>query len=159
MCSSPCRILSRSEFLRVNDNKLTGTIRDAFDAFTLLEFVDFSKNQFTGTLPSSVFDVATAQILYFYENALTGTIPSNYANSPVLRDLYINDNLLSGQVPSITPDQLPVFTEFRLENNSIFGTMPASICALRGTNNNTDLVTLIADCVSEVECSCCTQCL
>ena len=147
--------------MRVNDNNFVGTIRDAFDAFLKLEFVDFSKNSFTGTLPESLFDVPTIEIAYFYENALTGPIPSNYANSAALRDLYINDNMLSGQVPAITPDQLPVFTELRIENNDISGTMPASICALRGPDNSTDLVTLIADCGGtppEIECSCCTEC-
>jgi hypothetical protein len=148
--------------LRVNDNKFVGTIRDAFDAFKTLEFVDFSKNQFTGTLPSSVFNVPTAKILYFYENALTGSIPSNYGSSPVLRDLYINNNMLSGQVPSITPSELQAFTEFRLDHNDITGIMPASICALRGSNNNTDLVTLTADCASsspQIQCTCCTMCV
>jgi hypothetical protein len=148
-------------FLRMNENSLSGTIRDAFDAFSVLEFADFSKNMLTGTLPRSIFDVPTLEILYLYENALTGTIPDNFAASPVLRDLYINDNVLSGVVPAVTPDALPVFTEFRLENNNIIGSMPASICALRGTNNDTDLVTLSADCAGaapQIACSCCTMC-
>lgn len=102
------------------------------------------------------------KILYMYENALTGTIPPNFGSSPVLRDLYLNDNLLTGTVPAIAAGQLEVFTEFRLEVNEITGTMPASICALRGPSNETDLVTLIADCAGsppQVSCSCCTACL
>jgi len=147
--------------LRVNENRFSGTIRDAFDNFQGLRFADFSQCAFSGTIPSSLFDAPSIEILYLYENRLTGTIPVNYGNAPNLRDLYLYDNNLSGTVPSIQQGQLDSFTEFRLEDNSIVGTMPASICALRGPNNETDLVTLVADCGGnppEIECDCCTGC-
>jgi len=148
--------------LRVNGNNLQGTIRDAFSAFSDLRFVDFSENMFTGTLPASIFDVPTVEILYFYSNAITGSIPPNYGNPPNLRDLYIQENSIFGTVPAIQPNQLQLFTEFRLEFNEIEGTMPASVCALRGSDNETDLVTLVSDCGGdppEIECTCCTACI
>jgi Leucine-rich repeat (LRR) protein len=156
-----CSSFVSLEILRVNGNNLEGTIRDAFNSFQDLSFADFSRNTFTGPLPASIFDVPTCSILYFYENAFTGSIPANYANGPLLRDLYLQDNLLSGTVPSVGAGQLSVFTELRIETNQITGTMPASLCALRGDNNETDLVTLIADCAGnppQVECDCCTAC-
>lgn len=118
-------------------------------------------NMFTGPLPSSIFDLPAIRILYFFDNELTGTIPENFANSPVLRDLYLHNNTLAGRVPTIEPGQLQVFTEFRIEYNDITGTMPASICALRGTNVTNDLVTLHSDCDGEqpeIRCDCCTEC-
>lgn len=36
--------------LLVNNNRLSGTIRDGFDSFRSLDFVDFSTNRFTGKI-------------------------------------------------------------------------------------------------------------
>ena len=146
----------------MNDTNLEGTIRDSFESFQSLRFADFSKNKFTGPLPGSIFDIAGIEILYFSENALTGSIPANYGNASNLRDLYVNDNQLVGMVPPITPGQLLNLTEFRLENNSITGTMPASICALRGEDETNDLYALVADCggmVPLIQCDCCNGCI
>jgi hypothetical protein len=135
-----------------------------------LTFVDFSNNRFSGPLPASIFGLPRIEILYFFSNLFTGEIPSNYATSPVLRDLYLNNNRLTGSIPPISASntedgdvqqQLLVLTEFLLQNNSITGTMPASICELRGDNITEDLVTLIADCMSPdplVQCDCCSDC-
>jgi hypothetical protein len=145
----------------VNENLLEGTIRDAFASFRGLSFVDFSMNAFTGVLPTSVFDLPNISILYFHENELAGSIPPNYGNGPLLRDLYLYDNALSGTVPPVPLGGLEVFTELRIETNRIVGTIPASLCALRGDNNETDLVTLTADCGGSsprVQCDCCTAC-
>lgn len=147
----------------MRNNNLQGPIFDSFERFQELEFADFGTNMFTGPLPSSIFDLPMIRILYFFENQLTGEIPSNFANSAVLRDLYLYNNSLSGRVPPIGPSQLQVFTEFRIEYNDITGTMPPSICALRGDNQTADLFTLQADCGGdepEIRCDgdCCTRC-
>jgi hypothetical protein len=145
----------------VNENVLVGTIRDALNSFSDLSFVDFSMNAFTGILPASIFDLPKISILYFHENELVGTIPSNYGNGPLLRDLYLYDNALTGTVPPAPFGRLEVFTELRIEFNQIVGTIPASLCALRGYNNETDLVTLTANCGGnppQVQCDCCTTC-
>lgn len=145
----------------MNKNRFSGTIRDAFNDFKSLQFADYSENRLSGTLPASIFDVPTIEILYFFDNSLTGTLPSSYANAAKLRDLYIQNNDILGTVPAIQPGQLDSLTEFRLEGNELEGTMPASICALRGPNNETDLVTLTADCGGDppkIQCDCCTAC-
>ena len=145
----------------LDNNQFTGTIRDAFNNFPFLEFVDVSQNQISGTLPQTIFDISTVSVLYFHENRMTGSIPTNFGNPPLLRDFYVNNNKLTGFVPSIQPDQLTVLGQFRLERNHIVGTMPASICALRGSHNASDLVTLTSDCAGnppEIQCDCCTAC-
>jgi Leucine-rich repeat (LRR) protein len=146
----------------VNATKLTGNVPDIFEPFRFLRFADFSDNLFAGTLPGTIFDLPMIEILYFSGNTLTGTIPSNLGNAAALRDLYINNNQISGTVPSILTGQLRSLTEFRLELNRIVGSMPESICALRGDNENTTLVTLISDCggvTPEIICECCTTCI
>lgn len=145
----------------MRDNELEGPIPNAFPNFQSLEFADFGMNKFTGPLPTSIFELPNIRILYFFDNELTGNIPTTFATSPVLRDLYLHNNSLDGRVPDILPGQLPVFTEFRIEYNDITGEMPPSICALRGTNDTEDLVTLHSDCSGDdpqIRCDCCTQC-
>jgi Leucine-rich repeat (LRR) protein len=145
----------------VNGTNLEGVIRDSFEPFQSLRFADFSKNAFTGPLPASIFDSTVIEILYFPDNALTGSIPANYGNASSLHDLYLNDNKLIGMVPPIGPGQLSKLTEFQLQNNAITGTMPASICALRGEDRANDLVALIADCGGLqplIQCDCCNGC-
>jgi hypothetical protein len=140
---------------------MEGVIRDSFEPFQNLRFVDLSSSQFTGPIPSSLFDVPTLEILYLYENALTGSIPSNYGNASNLRDLYLNDNMLIGNVQPIEAGQLDRLTEFRLENNMLTGSMPASFCALRGDDREQDLIALIADCggaMPQLQCDCCNSC-
>jgi len=127
-----------------------------------LRFVDFSRNAFTGPLPGSLFDNGAIELLYLSENMFTGAIPSNFGNADTLRDFYVNDNMLIDMVPSIQSGELEGLSEFRLENNGITGTMPASICALRGDDRENDLVTLIADCGGTnplIQCDCCNGCV
>jgi len=109
-----------------------------------------------------MFENGAIELFYLSMNIFTGAIPSNWGEADTLRDLYVNDNELTGMVPPIEPGQLENLSEFRLENNNIFGTMPASICALRGDDQETDLVTLIADCGGPnplIQCDCCNGCV
>ena len=148
--------------LLVNATNLSGVVRDSFEPFNNLRFLDLSKNRFTGTLPGSLFDIDSIEIIYISENALTGSIPSNYGNAMNLHDLYINNNFLAGTVPPVTPGQLPNLTEFLLSGNALTGTMPASICALTGSDPESDLVTLVADCGGTtplIQCDCCNGCI
>jgi Leucine rich repeat len=87
--------------LLLNDNILSGTIRDGFDEFLSLDFADFSSNQLTGTIPSSFFGIRDLRFLYLSSNSLEGLIPSTWSNAVLLRDLYLDNNMLTGQVPEI----------------------------------------------------------
>jgi hypothetical protein len=87
--------------LLLNDNLLSGTIRDGFDDFLSLDFVDFSSNQLTGTIPASFFGIRDIRFIYFSSNSLEGALPSTWSNAVLLRDLYLDNNLLSGEVPEI----------------------------------------------------------
>ena len=150
------------EILLVNDTNLEGVIRDSFGSFEKLRFVDFSRNAFSGPLPGSIFDNGAIELVYLSENMFTGAIPSNLGNADTLRDLYVNDNKLVDMVPPIKAGELENLSEFRLENNGITGTMPSTICALRGDDRDDDLATLIADCGGNaplIQCDCCNGCV
>lgn len=155
-------LLRAPEILLVNDTNLEGVIRDSFGSFEKLRFVDFSRNSFSGPLPGSIFDNGAIELVYLSENMFTGAIPANLGNADTLRDLYVNDNKLVDMVPPIKAGELENLSEFRLENNGITGTMPSTICALRGDDRDDDLATLIADCGGNaplIQCDCCNGCV
>jgi Leucine Rich Repeat len=146
--------------LAVNNNRFEGTIRDSFDNFGSLTFADYGMNMLSGLVPESIFAVPTLETLYLSDNDLSGSLPAAFAAAPVLRDLFLDTNMLAGTVPSIASDQLRTLTRLRLEENLLTGTMPASICLLRGDAAD-GLQVLQADCAGsrpKLECFCCTGC-
>ena len=148
-----------AENLVLRHNMFSGTIRDAFGAWTELAFFDVAHNNFNGLIPESLFDVPKLRIAYLHFNSFQGALPDNYGNPQSLRDLYINNNQLRGSIPGIEPTQLLELTEFLLHENAFTGQMPASVCSLR---TNAKLEDLFADCnppsSPEIICSCCNQC-
>ena len=151
--------LSGTETLRVNENQFTGTIRDSFEMWNVLDYADFADNMFVGTLPSSIFDIQTVRLLYFSNNNFDGVIPENFGNSPLLEDLFIDGNSISGTVPELEGNQLLNLVEFLLFGNQITGTMSPSVCQLQLTGSLEDLW---ADCGAgaspAIECDCCNMC-
>ena len=157
-----CPLFGIEVVLRVNDNSFSEAIPDGFGSWGELDFADFSNNQFTGSIPASIFDIPTIRILYLSNNFISGPLPDNYSDPPVLRDLFINGNSITGSVPDIETGQLMQLTEFLLQDNQFTGSMPSSVCNLRGSGILDDLW---ADCSDnadfELECKapqCCTLC-
>ena len=144
-----------TENLLLSNNSFSGQVRNSFGNWETLSFMDLARNMFTGNLPDSLFEVQTLRILYLRFNKFEGSIPSTYANAPQLRDLYISHNMLTGEIPAIQGNQFSELNEFLLEENELQGTMPPSICNLA---TNAMLEDLWADCISEVDCECCTRC-
>ena len=147
--------------LLLNDNNLSGTIRDGFGSFRSLDFVDFSANQLTGTIPTTLFNIRDLRFLYLSNNKLEGALPENWGNAVLLRDFFVDNNNLSGSVPEIPQGAFTRLTELLLNGNMFTGEMPGSICQLR---SSAILEDLWADCGGtppEVQCalpSCCTFC-
>ena len=147
--------------LLLNDNMLTGTLRDGFESFQNLDFVDFSSNDFSGSVPSTLFNIRDLRFLYLNSNQLRSSIPDNWGNAVLLRDLYLDNNNLSGSVPQISQGAFTRLTELLIHGNEFTGQMPGSICQLRSSGILEDLW---ADCGGnppEIQCalpSCCTFC-
>jgi hypothetical protein len=133
-----------------------------FQDFERLDFFDVSNAILSGPIPDSLFDISTLRLVYMSNNTLTGTIPINYAKPPLLRDLYLDGNAFTGTVPRIFPGELLDLNEFLLHFNALTGSMPASVCDLRGNTGN--LEDLFSDCggqTPEIEClfpECCNRC-
>ena len=151
-----------SEDFIIDSNFFSGQIPNVFEGYGRLEFIDVSTNFFSGTIPESIFEVPTLRYAYFSNNTLVGTIPSTYSKPPFLRDLYLNGNTLTGTIPSINSGQLEDLNEFVLQKNLLSGTVPDSVCDLRGDAG--DLDDLFVDCGGEnpeIVCAfptCCNRC-
>ena len=115
-----------------------------------------------GSIPETIFEVPTLEFLYLSNNTLNGPIPSTYSKAPMLIDLYIDGNELVGTIPPIEAGDLEDLNEFVLHGNFLSGSVPSSICDLRGDAG--DLDDLFVDCGGEnpkVECdfpTCCNRC-
>ena len=147
--------------LRLNNNLWNGNVPDVFENYQQLDFFDISNSDLAGPIPRSIFSIPTLRLAYMSNCSLTGTIPPEYANPPDLRDLYLDGNAIQGTVPSIEPGQLEKLSELLLNDNSITGTMPDSICNLRSEFILDDLWSDCGGDPQEIECDfpvCCNRC-
>jgi hypothetical protein len=146
----------------LNNNFLSGQIPNMFGDYERLDFFDVSNNIFFGSIPESIFEVSALRLCYMSNNTLSGTVPPEYARAPLLRDLWLDGNGLIGTVPPILPGELQSLNEFLLQFNFLTGSMPDSICDLRGNDGNLD--DLFSDCGGqnpEIACAfpqCCNRC-
>lgn len=89
-------------------------------------------------------------------NSFTGNIDF-LSKLPYLTEARLDNNMFQGTIP-IVIGQMVNLRVLTLHGNSLTGTMPDEICALRSDH---ELKTLEADCDGsnpKVACSCCTKC-
>ena len=157
----------------VNNNTLTGTVPRSVGNWNQAGLVWLADNQFTGTLPDTIvkwsallfFDVS--QCCWFGINAslcaytwqfqasrnkFTGSLPQSIGEWTALIDLNIQGcQSLTGSIPSSISRWQSIQYAF-FNDTALVGTIPEDLCSIM---NLTDLV---ADCLSEVVCTCCTAC-
>jgi Leucine-rich repeat (LRR) protein len=97
-----------------------------------------------------------SEYLYLDENQLTGTIPKSMGALTTLETLYLQKNRLSGVIPE-SLDHLKHLKELKLHENDLTGSVPSKVCKLT-TQTKSELILLSADCKTEVNCTCCTEC-
>ena len=134
-------------------NKLFGTIPSEISELVSLSWLDLSNNGLRGSLPDSLFELKELRYLYLGENMIEGTISPKLDNLLELRDLWLHDNVLSGEVPGEI-ENLRNLNEIYLQGNNLVGTISKALC----TREDTERVTIWSDCISEVECICCSKC-
>jgi hypothetical protein len=140
-------------YFNVDYNELKGTLPESTGQWTALTYFDVNDNALTGTLPESIGQWTTLEHFDAAENALIGTLPESIGNWIELTGLFIEINELNGTLPESIGNwsQIQAAT-FR--NNSFTGTVPTGLCPYIMAKNGK----LEADCESEVNCSCCTEC-
>ncbi|KAL5718453.1 hypothetical protein ACHQM5_011354 [Ranunculus cassubicifolius] len=96
--------------------------------FPSLMAVDLSYNQIRGRVPSFLSSRVEKMYLYLRSNKFEGPLP-NFPSSLVTLDLY--NNSISGPLPKAIGNMLPALQAMHLSSNSINGSIPTSVCAMK----------------------------
>jgi hypothetical protein len=119
-------------YFEVFHNALTGTVPEFIGQWTKLAMFIASRNQRTGTRYRYPSDDGTAlTYLDASMNGMTGTLPDSMVNWSKIQSALFS-------------------------NSQFVGTMPVGFCPCI---NRTVGDRLLADCQSEINCTCCTQCV
>ena len=105
--------------LKLNSNRLTGTIPDLSDLTSLQQLL-LNSNSISGTIPD-LSGLTSLQQLWLDSNRLSGTIPDLSALTS-LEDLDLSWNRVSGTIPVLS--KLTSLQRLHLARNRISGTIP-----------------------------------
>jgi len=140
--------------LGFNNFQATADTMDRIMSIPGIEAIDIShNNNFGGELSAKVGNCKNLRVLRASGCRLTGTIPEEITSIPHLGEIILNDNLLTGGLPAKigTMKQLitiklannrlsgelptewdaPQLTRFNVHSNSIGGSVPAALYALK----------------------------
>ncbi|KAJ4907066.1 disease resistance family protein / LRR family protein [Raphanus sativus] len=82
--------------LRLNFDRLEGTLPESFGELWNLEILELTGNHFTGSIPSSVGNMASLKKLDISFNDMDGTIPDSLGKLEELVDLNLRENKWEG---------------------------------------------------------------
>lgn len=111
------------EFLKLQNNRFTGTLPASYLAPQGLYQVDLSKNQFKGSLPLSA-PLKHLRRLVANDNRFSGTLPEALYAMSNLNDLRLHNNRLGSSSLDEKLGLLTRLTVLTLSNNKLGGTIP-----------------------------------
>ncbi|CAJ1959537.1 unnamed protein product [Cylindrotheca closterium] len=175
---SELQMLTALTKLDLSNNNIFAPIPTTIGKFTSLQVLNLSHNVMVGSIPSEAYQATSLQLVHLNDNALTGSLSGQMAQWTQLQELHLHANQFKGSVPDVfgsmasltlvrlednqfTGDvpvslgQATSMTYLSLETNQFVGSVPSDICTL--TTDHT-LTHLSADCISEVACTCCSDC-
>ncbi|CAB1114190.1 unnamed protein product [Ectocarpus sp. CCAP 1310/34] len=146
--------LSELQELRLDNNKLTGTIPAELGKLEALKTLDLEHNKLSGPIPKELGALRRLGALLLHRNNLTGSIPKELGDLTKLRQLELHWNRLTGSIPPevgelaalqfldlshnqltgpIPPElgKLTALVNLRLWHNQLSGTIPKELGALR----------------------------
>lgn len=138
-------------FLNFDENSLTGSLPSSVWTLHKLEHLEVDNNFLSGTLPDTIGDLTNLDYFDINDSSFSGTLPNSVGRWSNLKEIYLDNNRFTGTIP----DSISNWTRIRIarfNRNEFSGSVPDDIC------DASSLSALWADCVSEVACSCCTQC-
>ena len=92
--------LTGLEALALVNNKLTGTLPRQWSVLTgLTDMLDVSDNMLTGTLPKQWSALTGLQALVLLKNKLTGTLPTQWSTLTTLDEIALGSKQLMGPFP------------------------------------------------------------
>ena len=168
-------LLTALTTLDLHYNRLSGTIPSQMGLLTTMVDLSLTYSYLSGTIPSQIGLLTQLTALRLFENKLNGTIPSQMGLLTQLTGLVMSGNMLTGTIPS-QMGLLTHLTYLGLGPNQLIGTIPNQLVSLTSmiafsvsssnitgsmpfcNGDSSRFVDLWADCVSEVDCPCCTAC-
>lgn len=115
--------LLQLQVLRLQGNKLAGSIPGGFAVLSELREVSLARNRLVGPLPVQWAALRKLQMLDLSRNNLTGRPPLQWARLSVLQTLDLSRNRLSGQLQSTWASMVNV-QQLSLGDNLLTGTIP-----------------------------------
>eukprot|EP00525_Craspedostauros_australis_P013866 CAMPEP_0198111214 /NCGR_PEP_ID=MMETSP1442-20131203/3192_1 /TAXON_ID= /ORGANISM="Craspedostauros australis, Strain CCMP3328" /LENGTH=300 /DNA_ID=CAMNT_0043767569 /DNA_START=53 /DNA_END=955 /DNA_ORIENTATION=+ len=145
------------EWLDLSNNpEIRGTISGAAIAnMPTLTKLRLGGTGITGNLPAELFDLPLDELNVDGAD-FSGVLPDGFANFRIIQFINLANNRFSGPFPTVF-DTLATLNELQLQGNEFTGTVTDLLCGRRGTGV-VEIQILSADCISEVTCTCCTQC-
>ena len=146
--------LSDLEEFHCPNNQISGPIPTEIGLLQNLEYLLLDYNHFSQSIPSEIGLIGRAQEIDLANNDLTGSIPSEIENLSRLRILRLSSNGIEGVIPAGFA-QLPVLGTFDLHNTSMEYDGFEAFC------NQTSSTSITGDCLGddpEVLCPCCSSC-
>jgi Leucine-rich repeat (LRR) protein len=141
--------------LNLFSNNIQGTIPADLGLLTALTNFNVGDNALTGTLPVSIGQWTSLKIFSVSINALTGTLPASIGRWPALTSFGVFNNEMTGTIPASISNWSQIQIAY-FDGNQFTGTMPVGICPYIVEANGDRLE---ADCLTEINCTCCTVCL
>jgi hypothetical protein len=112
------------QYLYLSYNNLSSSLPASLNGLISLNHFEFSHNHITGTISPDLFaDLPLMEDLYGNYNDLFGNITDDLFPS-TMELLDLQANLLSGTLPSSLGKCEETILDFRLSDNSFFGTIP-----------------------------------
>lgn len=123
--------LNSISVLYLNANQIEGEIPlpSKPGKLSSLSFVRLQNNRLSGTIPSSIGYLTSLQRLSLANNQLKGHIPSSLGNLKSLTELYLSHNQLSGQLPR-SIGGISELLYLSISHNMIEGPLPREISSL-----------------------------
>lgn len=127
--------LKQLEVLSLEHNALTGKIPSGLEKMTRLQDIKLAWNQLTGEIPSQMFTIPFLSWIDLSMNQLEGTLPEDLASGTGVLGFFVDSNRITGMIPDMSSwSNLEVLS---LGDNPIDGSFPnLTLCSNLGENTH-----------------------
>ncbi len=121
--------LPRLEQLRLQGNRLSGTIPTELGNLSTLKQLRLGNNMLSGGIPAELGSLSALTDLRLGDNRLSGSIPPQLRTLTSLTMLHLQNNQLTGAIPAEL-GQLAALTSLSLHRNQLTGNIPTALGSL-----------------------------
>ncbi|XP_048232527.1 receptor-like protein EIX2 isoform X1 [Ricinus communis] len=146
--------VKRMRLINLDNNFLSGQIRDCWSSWSNLEYIRLSNNNFSGNIPRSIGTLTFLKSLHLRNNSLSGEIPLSLRDCTSLVSLDLGENQLIGHIPPWMGASFPSMAFLNLRENKFHGHIPPELCQLASLQildlAHNDLARTIPSCIDKL---------